>query len=119
MHRIYLGKMAFQVATWFHADPRQCFGVLAGYLPHCQEPLSAQISTIEVKAVCQIGKTDYTYDDRFIRLLVRTACVREVVLLSLDPVFEAFRFPPCSRDFGLHLFRSHVVRHFESKSLRT
>jgi hypothetical protein len=50
------------------------------------------------------GKTDYTYDDRSIRLLVRTACVCEVVLLSLDPIFEAFRFPPCSRDFGLHLF---------------
>jgi len=70
--------------------------------------LSAPISTIEAKAkataTCQIGKTDYTYDDSFIRLLVHTACVCEVILLSLDPVFEAFRFPSCSRDFGLHLF---------------
>jgi hypothetical protein len=38
------------------------------------------------------------------KLLVHTVCVCEVILLSLDPVFEAFRFPSCSRDFVLHLF---------------
>jgi hypothetical protein len=82
--------------------------------------LSAQISTIEGKGKgkwrhVRSARPITTYDDRFIRLLVHTACVCEVILLSLDPVFQAFRFPSCSRDFGLHLFRSHVVRHFESK----
>jgi len=82
--------------------------------------LSAQTSTIEAKAKVNGDMSDR--QDRlqrmmtgFIRLLVHTACVCEVILLSLDPVFQAFRFPSRSRDFGLHLFRSHVVRHFESK----
>src|SRR5271155_4156106 len=36
--------MAFQVATWFHADPRQYFGMLAGYLPDCQDTVSTNFN---------------------------------------------------------------------------
>src|SRR5437763_16831099 len=52
---------------------------------------------------------EFTSDDGSVKHLVHTTCVCEVILLSLDPVFEPCCFPPCSRDFGLHLFGRHIV----------
>ncbi len=78
--------------------------MLAGYLPDCGRTMSAPYPRRGAQAAREVDGDGSTSFDGSRNSLVRTACVGEVILLSLDPVFETFRFPSRSRDLGLHLF---------------
>ena len=44
MHSIYFRKMALEIATRFHADSRELFGIGIGYLPNYNEAISSELN---------------------------------------------------------------------------
>lgn len=56
--------------------------------------------------------TEWSQADSWVdQLTLRTSCIRQVILLALDPVLEAFGFSSGGRYLALHLFTTDIVRH--------